>query len=124
MQAWARGIAVGIVGLIGLWLASNAHGGLMHYLGFAVAFLAAFLCFRLIARAYDGPGEHTPLIPVPATQTGRQWIGTLAALLGLIGLFVSSGGHGGPATWIGLLITLFAWLYVFRLIAAGVGRHD
>lgn len=124
MREWARGIAVGLIALAGLWVAATSHGGLPHYLGFAVAFLAAFVCFRLIARAYDGPGERTPLIPVPATATGRQWGGGLAAALGLAGLFVAAGGHGGGATWIGLLVAAIAWLYVFRLIAASFdARH-
>jgi hypothetical protein len=123
MREWARGIAVGLIALAGLWVAATTHRGLMHYLGFAVAFLAIFLCFRLIARAYDGPGESTPLIPVPASDSGRQWAGGLAAVLGLVGLFVAAGGHGGGATWIGLLLAAGAWLYVFRLIAASFGQR-
>ena len=124
MREWARGIAVGLIALVGLWVAATTHGGLLHYLGFAVAFLAIFFCFRLIARAYDGPGERTPLIPVPASDGGRQGLGAMAALLGLVGLFVAAGSHGGGGTWIGLLVALGAWLYVFRLIAASFGtRH-
>lgn len=123
MLAWAKGIAVGAVGLAGLLVAANAHGGLPHYLGFAVAFLAAFVCFRLIARAYDAPGERTPLVPVPQSSAARQWLGGLFAALGLVGLFVAAGAHGGGALWIGLLVTFFAWLYVFRLIGASFGRH-
>jgi len=122
MREWAKGVAIGAIALAGLWIAAASPGGLLHYLGFAVAFLGAFLCFRLIARAYDGPGERTPLIPVPASDGGRQWAGGLAAALGLVGLFVASGGQGG-ATWIGLLLAAFAWLYVFRLIAASFDRQ-
>ncbi len=123
MRQWVLGAVIGLIAIIGLIAAASAHGGFWHIAGFAIAGLAIFLCFRLIARAYDGPGQRTPLIPVPDSDSGRQWLGGVAAVLGLIGLFLASDGHDGGQTWIGLLLTFFAWLYVFRLISVSFRRQ-
>lgn len=118
MREWFHGVLVGLIALLGLAVAAATSGGLLHYLGFAVAILATLLCFRLIARAYDKPGEHSALVPVPESAGGRQWLGGFCVLLGLAGLLVASAGGAGGAMWLGLLVTALAWLYVFRLIAS------
>jgi len=121
MRAWVRGAAVGLVGLLALFVAAGADGGFWHYAGFLIAGLAVLVIFRLIARAHDAPGERTPLVPVPADEGARYRLGGAAVLLGLIGLFIAAGSQGGAGSFVGFTITGLAWAYVFRLIGAAFG---
>ena len=124
MKAWFKGAVVGLIAIVGLIVAAQVHEGFLHYGGFVLAALCIFFCFRLIGRAYDAPGERTALVPVPSSDSGRQWLGGFAALLGLAALFIASKGEGDGRTWIGLLVAVLAWLYVFRLIGSSFGRSD
>lgn len=124
MKAWFKGAVVGLIAIAGLIVAAEVHEGFLHYGGFALAALCIFFCFRLIGRAYDAPGERTALIPVPDSDSGRQWLGGLAVLLGLAALFIASKGEGESQTWVGLLVAGLAWLYVFKLIGSSFGQSD
>jgi len=122
MRAWLRGGIVGIVALLALFAAAGAHGGFWQYFAFLVFVVAVLLLFRLIARAFDPPGTTSPLVPVPGSQATRVWLIGIMTLGGILALFVAAGaGHGG-GYYVGLLAAALLWLYVFRLIAASVGR--
>lgn len=126
MEQAARIVGVGLIGLGGLIVSARVQDGVWHYAGLAILLGAVFFAFRLIDRAFHPPGAGPrPLVPVPAQPGGRLLAGGLAILLGLIGLFVAAGAEArGAAYHLGLGLTLLAWAYVFRLIAAGTGKQS
>ena len=122
MRAWLRGCIVGIVAILALFYAARAHEGFGRYFAMLIFVLAVLLVFRLIARAYDPPDAKSPLVPVPRSQAARLWLTGLLSFGGVVCLFVAAhGGHGG-SYYVGLMLAAVLWLYVFRLIAASVGR--
>jgi hypothetical protein len=122
MRAWLVGGVVGLVALAGLFVAATAHGGFWPYAGIVLFALAVLLLFRLIGRAFEKDGRPAPLVPVPERQATRLWLAGLLALAGVAGLFIAAGAQGGPGYYLGLILAGAAWLYVFRLIAASIGR--
>ncbi len=54
--------------------------------------------------------------------TGKWVLGTLMGLLGLIGLFMSSRAVDHAIYYTGLLIFVFAVLFVFSLIGRSTGH--
>lgn len=123
MRPWVVGGLVGLVGVLALFVAARAHEDFLAYGGVVVFALAVLFLFRLIGRAYEQPGQRSPLVPVPQRQATRLWLGGLMAVLGLAGLFIAARAHEGPGYYLGLLLAGVAWLYVFRLIAASVGSR-
>lgn len=122
MRAWLRGGIVAIVAILALFFAAHGGEGAGPYLAMLVFVLAVLLLFRLIARAYDPPGEKSAFVPVPATQSCRLWLTGVFAIAGIVCLFVAAGAGGGSGYYIGLMLAGLLWLYTFRLIGASVGR--
>ena len=122
MKAWLRGGIVGIVAVLALFYAAGADEGFGRYFARLVFVLAVLLLFRLIARAFDAPGETSPLVPVPRSQPARLWLTGLLSVAGIVALFVAAGAGHGSGYYVGLMVAAVLWLYVFRLIAASVGR--
>lgn len=122
MRGWLHGGIVGIVAVLALFYAARAHEGFGRYFAALVFVLAVLLLFRLIARAFDPPDAKSPLIPVPQTQAARLWLAGLLSLAGVVCLFIAAHAGHGSGYYLGLLAAIVLWLYVFRLIAASVGR--
>lgn len=59
MSAFVTGAAMGLLSLVGLLLASRAHGGSLHYLGLLL-FLAAVGYIFFLVHKHTGrpPAEH------------------------------------------------------------------
>lgn len=58
LQSWILGIVAGLVGIVALFFAANAHGGEMYKVGLIVFFLVAAFEFWLIKRWFDAKDAH------------------------------------------------------------------
>ncbi len=122
MKAWLRGGIVAIVAILALFFAAHGGEGFGPYLWMLIFIVAVLVLFRLIARAFDPPGEKSPFVPVPRSQPARLWLTGVLAIAGIVCLFVAAGAGAGGSYYIGLMLAAALWLYVFRLIGASVGR--
>ncbi len=105
-------------GLLGLFAAANAHstGGYIVGLGLAVA--CSLFGFQIIRMIVDGTSA-THLLP---DKPGTGWAAIIVlGVLGLVGLFVASGGDGSHY-WTGLSISL-ACLFMIGLIMKRIFDH-
>ncbi len=59
---WVAAIAVGLIGIVGLFLASGAHDGTMYYVGLLVFLFACIFEFGLIARLTDYHRKKDPAL--------------------------------------------------------------
>jgi hypothetical protein len=55
---------------------------------------------------------------------GSWVLGAVVGLVGMIGLFLASRADDATLYWVGMLIFLFAVLFVFNLIVAHTGNKD
>ncbi len=60
MGQYVFGAAMGLLALVGLFLASRAHGGALYYAGLALFALGVGVNYWLIARNTGHPHEHRP----------------------------------------------------------------
>lgn len=58
LQSWILGIVAGLVGIVALFFAANAHGGEMYMIGLIVFLLIALFEFWLIKRWFDAKDAH------------------------------------------------------------------
>lgn len=57
ISSWVMGIFVGVLGLVGLVLASGARDGAVYGFGLGVFCFAVLFVFLLIKRGYDAAGS-------------------------------------------------------------------
>jgi hypothetical protein len=53
VSAWVMSIFVGLLGLVGLLMAANAHDAAIHGFGLGVFVFAILFVFFIIKRAFD-----------------------------------------------------------------------
>ncbi|MDR3514737.1 MAG: hypothetical protein P4M00_02905 [Azospirillaceae bacterium] len=53
MSNWIKGGVAGLIGLLSLFVADNAHDGTFYYGGFIFFIAAVLFIFRLIKDSYD-----------------------------------------------------------------------
>lgn len=125
VQVWVRGGIVAVIGVLGLVIASAAHGGGWGYYGGIFVFVLCLLAvFRLIALQYDDAENPAPLLPVPEDPAARLVRGGLAVIVFLVALVVAAGGHGtGTAYHGGLIAAGCAVAYIFYLIQMSFGAE-
>lgn len=58
LQSWILGIVAGLVGIVALFFAANAHGHEMYMVGLVVFLLTALFEFWLIKRWFDAKDAH------------------------------------------------------------------
>jgi hypothetical protein len=58
MSTWIVGTASGLLGLLGLFLASRATDDGMYVFGFALLVFGIFMVFWLIKHAFDAAAAH------------------------------------------------------------------
>ncbi|MDJ0895911.1 MAG: hypothetical protein QNJ92_12280 [Alphaproteobacteria bacterium] len=59
---WFAAIGVGVIGVIGLFLAAGAHDGTMYYVGLLIFLFACVFEFSLIARQTDYHRKKDPAL--------------------------------------------------------------
>lgn len=50
---WIAGGAIGLVGVLALFVSAHAHGGGLYYAGIAVFILAVVIIFAMLKRHFD-----------------------------------------------------------------------
>lgn len=120
-MTWVRGGAIGVVGLLGLVVAAGG-GGFAYWGGLVVFALAVVSLFRMIGRAFDGQGNGSAARLVPEAGGLRWIVGGLSGVIALLALFLASGG--GDGYYIGVMLALAAFTYVFYLIKTSFDENE
>ncbi|MFC4351969.1 hypothetical protein ACFOW6_10485 [Fodinicurvata halophila] len=126
IKRWLLGAGIGLLGLVGLFLAAGATGGgFAYYGGLALTLLCGLAIFRLIAAATAGKTEAPhPLIPVPGSSMKRWGAGVASGLVTLIALFQAAASGNGPGYHIGMIVVVAALLYIFYLMKVGYDQLE
>ena len=126
VKVWIKGGLLGIAAVVGLMIASGAHGaGFAYFGGIFFALLCVLALFRLITRQFDEPDSPSPLVPVPEDSTARLVRGGVAAVVFVVALVLAAGAHGaGFAYYGGLFAAGGAVFYIFYLIRMSVGGEE
>ena len=123
ISQWFKGVVVGIIGLLGLGVAASAStSGFAYWGGLAIFALAVLQLFRMIGRACDPPGASAPGLPVPLSGVRRWATGVVVGLVGLIALFVATGG--GAFYYIGVMIAIAACAYIFYMMKVSYDEFE
>lgn len=121
---WIRGAVIGIVGLLGLFVAASGDG-FAYWGGLLVFAVAVLLLFRMIGHSFDeaarsdGAAKPEPTrrpsgVPVPSSAPLRWLAGVVAGLIALVALFVAAGG--GASYYLGIIASIAAIAYVFYVM--------
>lgn len=109
-----------LAGLFGLFMAAGAQGSSRYTIGLALAVACTLFGFQVIRTIIDGPA-HQRLLP-DKPRSGWTAIAILA-IVGLIGLFVASGGDSAQY-WTGLALSGASLLLIMRTMKAVFDRLD
>lgn len=118
---WIRGAVIGLVGLVGLFVAASGSG-FAYWGGLLIFVLAILLIFQLIGRAFARAPAQDSGLPVPGAGFGRWIAGVAAGLVALISLFIA--GAGGAGYYLGIMAAIMAIAYIFYLMKIGFDEAE
>ncbi len=108
---WLMALLVGLLGVMGLFVAAEAGVGGLHVAGLLLFAAAVFIVMAIISQFFDGVPENRILDIWPTEPASNRVLLAGLALLGLVGMVAASSDRS--LYWVGLSVAAVSWVMCF-----------